>query len=164
MIKNNKDESKNIYSLPFDSTLELKPEPAPAHYKSMKNCLDFAMPEGTPVLAAFDGEVIEVVCKFVNGGGDEFLRPKANLIRLKHENDEYSEYVHLKYKGANVEVGQKVKQGDLIGYSGSTGFSTYPHLHFGVYRLNLEEKVEYVLVRIDVDGKIDVFKSPDYNR
>lgn len=49
-------------------------------------------------------------------------------------------YAHLKYKGVVVKQGQKVKEGDLLGYSGNTGFSDSPHLHFEIYKESEGEK------------------------
>ena len=82
--------SKNVYRLPFDGDLNLKPEPAPKHYKSMINALDFAMPEGTPVYAAKDGMVVEVKDDSKIGGPDESLRKHCNLVRIEHDNNEYT--------------------------------------------------------------------------
>ena len=62
-MRNKKDDkkvSKNIYVLPFNNKLALKPEPAPSHKGPMINALDFSMEEGTPVYAAADGVVVQV--------------------------------------------------------------------------------------------------------
>jgi len=152
--------SKNTYKLPFDEKLKLKPEPAPKHYKSMVNALDFAMPEGTPIYVAKEGIVIKVKDDSDIGGPDESFRKRGNFIRIKHYNEEYTEYVHLKYKGSLVKEKQHVKKGWLIGYSGITGFRTYPHLHFGVFKLTKKQEKVYIIPRLNVGNKVVILKSP----
>ena len=153
--------SKNIYSLPFDMKLNLNPEPAPKHRGPMINALDFAMQNGTPIYTAKSGKVIEVIDKFRKGGASELLRKSANLVRIQHKGDEYSEYAHLKYKSIKVKQEAMVYEGDLIGYSGETGFTTYPHLHFMVYEF-IEQKPGWrsLIVRFRINNKIHAFKSP----
>ncbi len=86
--------------------------------QSGHNGLDFAIPEGTPVMAAADGIVDRAM--FDPGG-------YGNYVRVYHGG--YSTlYGHL--SRASVTIGNKVKAGDVIGYSGNTGNSTGPHLHF----------------------------------
>lgn len=148
--------SRNIYRLPFDEDLNLKPNPASKHYGSMVNALDFGMPEGTSIYAAKDGIVVEVKGDSKIGGPDESLRKYCNVVRIKHENEEYSGYVHLKYKGICVKKGQRVKEGELIGYSGSTGFATYPHLHFAIYELKKDRKL-HLIPRFKSGNKVFTF-------
>ncbi|GAI44935.1 unnamed protein product, partial [marine sediment metagenome] len=108
--------------------------PAPSHKNlDCPNCIDWAMPIGTPILAARDGKVEETESRFNTHGGQEFVN-KTNYIVIEHDNNESSVYVHLKYRGLEVKTGQQLKAGQIIGYSGQTGFAGYPHLHFGVYK------------------------------
>jgi len=95
------------------------------------HAIDFKMNVGEPIHAARGGKVVRSVEKFTENGGRE-LRNKANVIVIMHDDQTYAYYVHLRHKGALVEVGQNVDQGELIGYSGNVGFSTQPHLHFVV--------------------------------
>ena len=95
------------------------------------HALDFKMEIGEPVHAARAGIVVRSVDKYTKNGGRE-LRNFANTIILKHEDNSFAYYVHLKPGGSIVKVGQKIEKGELIGYSGNTGFSTSPHLHFVV--------------------------------
>lgn len=81
---------------------------------------DFAVPEGTKLYAAADG-IIEK---------STFSEAAGNYINIKHDNGYVTRYLHLIRR--NAKVGERVKKGDLIGYSGSTGKVTGPHLHFEV--------------------------------
>lgn len=69
----------------------------------------------------------------------DFAREYTNGVYIVHEDNTYAEYIHLD-KRPVVEVGQIVKQGDLIGYCGMSGITTEPHLHFNLLRVkkNLE--------------------------
>jgi len=105
-----------------------------AHEGILKYAIDFSLPEGTPILAAQGGIVINVVDKFNKGGDGQKYFKYLNYITIEHSNKELSQYGHLKQKGSIVKIGQKVKTGDVIGYSGNTGWTTEPHLHFHVCR------------------------------
>ena len=88
--------------------------------------MDFTAPRGTPVYASGDG-----VVKRADGRASGY----GNHIRIDHGYDYVSLYAHL-YK-YNVNVGQKVRRGDLIGYVGSSGRSVGPHLHYEVFKDNI---------------------------
>lgn len=105
-----------------------------SHHGASKYAVDFAMPVGSPVHAARDGVVIDITEHNTKGGASRRYAKYANFIAILHDDRTTGEYYHLKHNGALVEVGQKVKAGDLIGYSGNTGFSSLPHLHFAVYK------------------------------
>ncbi len=96
--------------------------------------IDFLVPEGTEVHAARDGVVVEVVQHFNEGGTDPSFGPKANFIKVQHSDRTVGAYLHLRENGVLVHLGQKIQEGDLIGYSGNTGLSYAPHLHFEVMR------------------------------
>src|SRR5690606_17843630 len=86
---------------------------------------DFAVPVGTPVLAASAGTVVKAG---PNGAGDG--PAYGNAVVLKHANGKYSQYAHL--SRIDVKIGQKVAAGQRIALSGNTGNSTGPHLHFEI--------------------------------
>lgn len=152
----------NIYHLPFDETLNLKPEPAPFHYKVkwQKYALDFAMKEGTPIRAALEGVVLRVIDEFGSGGPDKSFLNKCNLIIIKHPNDEYSGYAHLR-KGCKVQEGEEVKEGSVIAYSGRSGFNTYSHLHFGVMNRVQNDKWQTIPILFRLKNGIYVLTSPN---
>lgn len=100
--------------------------------------VDFDMPEGTPILAAREGVVVDVVLRYRRGGSDFRLMDSANMITIVHDDGTIAEYAHLAPGEALVKRGQHVKAGALLGYSGNTGFSTGPHLHFVVSRPEVE--------------------------
>jgi len=90
-------------------------------YKKMHKGVDFAAPRGTPILAAGSG-VVERANRFGSFG---------NYIKIRHTDGYKTAYAHL--KGFNVKKGQRVRQDDVIGYVGTTGRSTGPHLHYEVH-------------------------------
>jgi murein DD-endopeptidase MepM/ murein hydrolase activator NlpD len=94
--------------------------------------LDFKMKEGTEICATREGIVIDLKEDSEVGGiGDKYY-DMANYIVIYHQDGTFGYYYHLQKDGVIVEVGQKVNAGDMIGYSGNTGYSSTPHLHFMV--------------------------------
>ena len=83
---------------------------------------DFAAKEGTPIMASGSGTITRA--KWCGGGG--------NCIKIKHNSTYETVYAHMKNFAKGIKVGKKVKQGQIIGYVGSTGMSTGPHLHYEV--------------------------------
>jgi len=93
--------------------------------------VDIVVDEGTPILAARGGTVMQVENGFDSAGlNREKYAERANLIRILHDDGSMAIYAHLREGGAMVRVGQKVSLGQLIGYTGNTGYSSGPHLHF----------------------------------
>lgn len=100
-----------------------------------ENAIDFVMKEGSEVMAMRDGVVAEVKEDSKSGCPNRSCLQMANSILIYHSDGTFARYAHLKYSGAMVEVGQKVEAGELIGYSGNTGWSSEPHLHFSIFEL-----------------------------
>lgn len=113
------------------------------------HAVDIAMPEGTPVLAARAGVVIDIENFHVRGGREADLLDKANSVTVLHEDGSMARYVHLN-TGQYTWVGQAVEAGAHIGYSGNTGYSSGPHLHFVVQRAALSAAGALELVSLPV--------------
>jgi murein DD-endopeptidase MepM/ murein hydrolase activator NlpD len=94
--------------------------------------VDLIVPEGTAVLAARAGVVMQASSGFRDGGVDPGLAGRANQIRILHDDGSMALYAHLQENGAVVRRGQRVTLGQVIGYTGNTGYSSGPHLHFAV--------------------------------
>ncbi len=100
-----------------------------------QHAVDFVMPIGTDVFAARDGLVIEVASDFFESGTDRDVDgPRANVVRVLHDDGTMALYVHLNWNTIRVVPGQRVRRGEYLADSGNTGFSTGPHLHFVVQR------------------------------
>lgn len=97
-------------------------------YSKMHRGVDFAAPTGTPIYAAGDGKVAEVRRKGTYG----------NYIRIRHNGEYSTAYAHLSRFASGLRSGARVKQGQVIGYVGSTGRSTGAHLHFELIRGNTQ--------------------------
>ena len=83
---------------------------------------DYAAPSGTPIMSTGDGVIIESKKKRANG----------NYVKVKHNSVYTTQYLHMSRR--NVKVGQHVKQGDIIGYVGSTGLATGPHVCYRFWK------------------------------
>ncbi|BFM17491.1 peptidoglycan DD-metalloendopeptidase family protein [Maricurvus nonylphenolicus] len=117
--------------------------------------VDIAMQVGTYIGAARGGTVIWVKDDYHMGGRDQFFLDKANLVMVLHEDGTYAVYAHILQGTALVKVGDKVKEGDKLARSGSSGYSTGPHLHF-VIRRNDDFKTRSVPF-VFADGKGGTF-------
>ena len=130
-------------------------------YNKMHRGTDFAAPSGTPIMASGSGTVTRA--RWCAGGG--------NCVKIKHNSTYETIYAHMKAFAKGIKEGRKVKQGQIIGYVGSTGLSTGPHLHYEVIvngkkvnsqKLKLpsgkilrgEERKQFELDRIKIDLKL----------
>ena len=96
--------------------------------------VDFGMPVGTPVHAAREGVVALVEDSHDAGCAHEECGRLANFVVVLHSDGTTGEYFHLQHGSVQVRVGEHVARGALLAFSGNTGYTTVPHLHFGVYR------------------------------
>ena len=101
------------------------------HSERSKYAIDFQLDVGEPVFAARGGLVIKVIDWFTKQGGKALINA-ANKILILHDDGTIAAYVHLQYKSSLVKEGERVQQGQKIGFSGVTGFTRGPHLHFVV--------------------------------
>jgi murein DD-endopeptidase MepM/ murein hydrolase activator NlpD len=117
--------------------------------------VDFDMPVGTPVHAARDGVVARKVDENDKGCWDDGCGQYANFIVVLHNDGTTGEYYHLQKNGALVNAGDSVARGQKIGYSGNTGHTALPHLHFAVYRAASWGQTQSIPVRFQsADGTI----------
>jgi len=93
-------------------------------YNKMHRGTDFAAPMGTPIMASGSGIITRA--RWCGGGG--------NCVKIKHNSTYETVYAHMKSFGRGIKEGLRVKQGQIIGYVGSTGKSTGPHLHYEVIK------------------------------
>ena len=91
-------------------------------YNKMHRGTDFAAPSGTPIMASGAGKITRA--RWCGGGG--------NCVKIKHNSTYQTVYAHMKSFARGIKEGRRVKQGQIIGYVGSTGLSTGPHLHYEV--------------------------------
>ena len=91
-------------------------------YNKMHRGTDFAASSGTPIMASGSGTVTRA--RWCGGGG--------NCVKIKHNSTYETIYAHMKNFAKGIKEGRKVRQGQIIGYVGSTGMSTGPHLHYEV--------------------------------
>ncbi len=130
-------------------------------YNKMHRGTDFAAPSGTPIMASGSGTVTRA--RWCGGGG--------NCVKIKHNSTYETIYAHMKSFAKGIKEGRKVKQGQVIGYVGSTGLSTGPHLHYEVIvngkKVNSQKlklpsgkilrgvaREEFELARIKIDLKL----------
>ena len=130
-------------------------------YNKMQRGTDFAAPSGTPIMASGSGTITRA--RWCGGGG--------NCVKIKHNSTYETIYAHMKAFAKGIKEGKKVKQGQIIGFVGSTGMSTGPHLHYEVLvngkkvnsqKLKLpsgkvlkgEARKEFELKRIKIDLKL----------
>jgi len=132
------------------------------------NGTDYGAPTGTPVYAAYRGKVT-----WIGARG-----PAGNLILIEHPNGVETGYYHLSRYAAGLKVGQKVASNQLIGYVGSTGRSTGPHLHFAAKRdgkffdaeglrmdsfrvVNVDDRPAFPRRKAELDARLDATPLPE---
>jgi len=111
-----------------------------SHTGNAQYAFDFSMPIGTPISASRGGTVHMVQeqwangnCPYISGQGcNSNCINNVNRIVINHGDGTYALYLHLTQNGSSVSIGQTIGQGQIIGYSGNSGCSTNPHLHFMV--------------------------------
>ncbi|MBL1436767.1 MAG: M23 family metallopeptidase [Rhodobacteraceae bacterium] len=112
---------KPVASGRFRSPFGMRKHPITGVYK-LHGGVDWATRRGTPIYAAGDGTIVKA--KWHGGYGRH--------VRIQHANRYETSYSHMSKFGPGIKSGVRVRQGQLIGYVGSTGFSTGPHLHYEV--------------------------------
>lgn len=122
------------HKLPWQGGISHRVTQTPAEHSGLGDwAYDFSMNVGTPLWASHSGTVALVKENSSTGGCDPDFANLANYVVINNDGDNTATlYLHLNTNGVVVNVGQHVNQGDLIGYSGQTGYSCGAHLHFQV--------------------------------
>jgi len=128
------------YNLPFSIETKskiAKPKGIYAHenYPESKYAVDFILEIGTPILPSRGGKIWKIKSDSEKWGLDPNFAKEANFVAIDHGDGTYAEYLHLGKEKVTVEIGQEVKAGDLLGYSGLSGCMDLPHLHFNIFKI-----------------------------
>lgn len=140
-----RDDSSYIYSLPYEngkSCLLIQAVNSSFSHKGELS-YDFKMKAGSKVCAAREGVVVSARSDSEKGGLKQENLSDGNFIVVMHADSSTSHYWHLQHNGVLVSPGSSVTKGQVIGLSGNTGYSAFPHLHFQVFDKNGNE----ILVR-----------------
>jgi murein DD-endopeptidase MepM/ murein hydrolase activator NlpD len=126
--------SSYIYTLPFENKKKVFLIQAYESKMSHKDerALDFKVKKGTKICAAREGVVITAKKDSDKGGLKSENLSDGNYISIQHRDGSVAHYWHLQKDGVKVNIGDTVKTGQWIGFSGNTGYSAFPHLHFEV--------------------------------
>ena len=156
-----KEDTSFVYHLPFAvKTSHRLVQGYFSHYTHKNRiALDFRMKSGTEILAARNGVVVRVKEDGNRGGLNKKYKPDGNLIVIQHQDGSRAGYWHLQQNGALVNVGDTVLQGQLIGLSGKTGYTLFPHLHFLVWRFDQSGKWQQIATRFKT-SKGNVYLRP----
>ena len=129
-------DTSHVYELPFEKGKRYFV--VQGYYSNFSHkgefSLDFKMKKGTKICAARGGKVVGISEDSKIGGPKKKFMMDGNYITIKHNDGSFGGYWHLDFEGALVEKGDVVEVGQVIGLSGDTGYSAFPHLHFWVYR------------------------------
>ena len=127
-----KEDTSYVYALPYEKGRSFLVVQGYFSSFSHKNraAIDFKMKKGTKITAARDGVVSRAREENNQGGLNRKYRQYANFVVIDHADGTRTGYWHLQQNGALVNVGDTVKQGQVIALSGKTGYSALPHLHF----------------------------------
>ena len=129
-----KEDSSYIYSLPFENNKKVFLIQAYDSKMSHKGefALDFKIKKKTKICAARDGVVIAAREDSDEGGLKPANMSDGNYISIQHEDGSVAHYWHLIKNGVLISVGDTITKGQVIGLTGNTGYSAFPHLHFEV--------------------------------
>lgn len=154
------------YILPYEENTERRVSQGYnggySHKGWQKYSLDLGMPIGTPVCAARDGVIVDIKQDSTKGGRSYKYISMANYITVYHSDGTVGQYVHLMPFGSLFEIGTKVTQGQIIGYSGNTGRTGGPHLHFVVSKPVYLARQSLPVKFIDKNGVLTTPKARKY--
>ena len=151
-----KEDTSYVYALPYEEGKSYRL--VQGYFSSFTHqeraALDFKMKRGTKICAAREGVVIRIKEDGDRGGFKKKYRPYGNYIIIQHADSSRAGYWHLQKDGAMVNVGDKVKKGQVIAISGKTGFSFLPHLHFLVWSSDSKRQWRQVATRFQTSKGI----------
>jgi hypothetical protein len=148
------DDTSYVYALPYEKgSSHLIVQGYYSSY-SHKNrvAIDFKMKQGTKITAARDGVVVRLKEDSNKGGLNKKYRQSANLVVIQHNDGTRAGYWHLQQNGVLVNIGDTVKQGQVIGLSGRTGYAAMPHLHFLVWSSSKNGQWQQIPTRFHTAG------------
>ncbi len=131
-----------------------------------ENALDFKMPIGTKIYAARGGVVVDIEESYSRSCTEPDCAKYNNYILIYHNDGTFAEYTHVKKDGVKVKIGDQIKIGQFIGYSGNVGWATGPHLHFIVFFQKLKKRITLKTKFLIGTGKqaINLIEKEKYKR
>lgn len=156
-----KDDTSYVYSLPYEkgeSFLIVQGYFGLFSHKE-RAALDFKMKRGTKICAARGGVVVRIKEDSDRGGMNKKYRADGNNVVIQHQDGSRAGYWHLQKDGALVNVGDTVKQGQVIALSGKTGYASTPHLHFLVWKQDSKRQWGSVATRFQTHKGIRYLRS-----
>ncbi|MEO8110032.1 MAG: M23 family metallopeptidase [Ginsengibacter sp.] len=151
-----------IYDLPFQKgkTYKIGQGYNGTFSHQNENALDFNLPEGSEIVAARDGMVVQIVQNNTESCPREECKKYNNQIFIMHSDGTFGCYAHIRYNGSICKLGDNIKKGDVIAYSGNVGWSSGPHLHFACFLGGFEkwQSLE-TKFRIDKGDRVEILKE-----
>ena len=156
-----KDDTSYVYSLPYEKgrAFYIVQGYYGVFSHQQRAALDFKMKRGTKICAARGGMVVRVKEDSDRGGWSKKYSKDGNNIVIQHHDGSRAGYWHLQKDGALVNVGDTVKQGQVIGLSGKTGYASMPHLHFLVWKPDGKRQWNSVATRFQTSRGIEYVRS-----
>lgn len=153
-----KHDNSYIYRLPYKTNTKEQVtqsfDDIPTHKNKSMYAIDFGLKIGTKIFAIRSGIVKEVKEKSKMGGASKKYLDYANSILIEHIDGSYARYSHLMFDGIVVNVGDYIKKGQFIAYSGNTGYTYGPHLHLAVFTKNHTLPIKFKAKRGIIDYPI----------
>ena len=148
-----------IYSLPFEKgkTYRIDQGYNGNFSHQNQNSLDFNLKKGDKIFAVREGIVVDTEEKYNQRCLTYECAKMNNKIIILHPDGTFAEYAHLHQNGVEINRGDKVEKGQLIGYSGDTGWTNGPHLHLSVYLNRLEGDRVYIKTKFKTSKSNSTF-------